>query len=61
MDYYISNCGTVGIHGDIDIAMEHGMAPDHLKAKNFNAVTADEYEATVLDLRYDGDVDEWEQ
>ena len=61
---YISECGSFGITGDLGAALEHPNAPCNtdgavLRTGDFRQVSREEYENTVLDLRFEDA--EWQQ
>jgi hypothetical protein len=58
MRYYISKDGRYGIVGNIKDALTNENAPE-MGASAFKEVSEEEYENTVLDLRYENG--EWGQ
>jgi hypothetical protein len=59
MPYYLHRKRWFGIHGDITEALDVDPPIERLTPYDFEEVTADEYENTVLDLRYEDG--EWQQ
>ena len=60
MPYYLHRKRWLGIHGDITEALDADPPiSERLTPYDFEEVTADEYENTVLDLRYEDG--EWHQ
>ena len=59
MTDYLHKKYWIGIHGDLDAAITaDAPTSEPLNASDFEPVTADEYENTVLDLRYENG--EWQ-
>lgn len=60
MKYYLHRNCWIGIQGDLDEALSAEFPGDAApKPYDFEEVTAEEYENTVLDLRYEHE--EWRQ